>query len=97
MEKRGLPLKKQNKTKTNQPNKATQNTQQHVQKIADSQRTQPNCGYHMVDGVRVSGNAAWPVQGSNQGSMLTHTRKAVCHEGTQLGNKNGEKNHLKHF
>lgn len=32
-----------------------------------------------------------------KGSMLTHILKAVFHEGMELGNENGEKNHLKYF
>lgn len=32
-----------------------------------------------------------------KGSMLTHILKAVFHEGMELGNENGEKNHLEYF
>lgn len=32
-----------------------------------------------------------------KGSMLTYTLKAVFHEGMELGNENGEKNHLEYF
>lgn len=66
------------KTKTKQnPNKPTKNTPQQLQRIADSQRTQSNCGYHTVDGGAAQRQSCLARARIQSRAPCWHTLKAV--------------------
>lgn len=85
------------KNKANNPNNNDNNKMAGIQNYRQPQNTVQTDITHNRFGC--NGEAMLPGMSRDtiKGSMLTHILKAVFHEGMELGNENGEKNHLEYF